>query len=96
MANTQRYKPAPPWSVDSQYEVEGILITTESADLKERHTGRLVMVEGARRVTFQAVSGDAVWPEPKPRAKSFYGESAWSDAQRFVRDEALRVERARR
>lgn len=80
MANTKRYRPDGPWSIDKVYDAADVNVTAiiEVSDLVERYTSRRY-VNGAWRVRFEG--------EAHPRAKSFYGETAWSDAARYADDE---------
>lgn len=83
MANTQRYKPVPPWVVaDTITGRTGAVATIEVADLKERHTGR-VYINGAQRVSFRMGQRDV----RKPRQKPFYGEMAWSESRNYAETE---------
>jgi hypothetical protein len=76
----RRYKVSSDWSLE---KVVGPAVV-ETADLTDTRTGH-VYREGAYRVRFpRKVEGF--------RAKTFYGETAWSDAERLARD-ALFAER---
>jgi hypothetical protein len=72
-----RYKAQGPWSVDKDL---GWGVIIESADALDTRTG-IVYGEGAMRVR---VNGKA--PRGKGGTVPFYGETAWSDAQRLAED----------
>lgn len=82
-----RYKVCSPWSVDptvrgGEYDDDkGIhVVEVENADAQDTKTGD-VYREGAFRVT---VDGKPV--RGKGGSTPFYGEMAWSDAQRLAYD----------
>lgn len=91
MANTKRYRPDGPWSVEDEIPGPGVVATIQVADLIERFTSRRY-VNGAYKVTFRRLhAGYDVPPAALPRAKSFYGETAWNDSRRYAEDELLKI-----
>lgn len=81
MPNYRRYEVVSDWyrSFDSiDYAVGDIVIIIEDADLRDKQNGK-VYEGGASRVRVEG-------PGPKVRPKVFFGESAWSDAERYASD----------
>jgi hypothetical protein len=67
---------------------EGYDVTIEVRDLyseRDRH----VWGDGHHKVV---VTG----PQPRPKSKTFIGESAWSDAERYAGDVVAELQRAQR
>jgi hypothetical protein len=80
---SRRYEVTGPWSIETINHYAGASVTTEIADLRDKRNGQ-VYRQGAYRVRVRChpvLSG-------QPRTKSFYGETAWSDAARYA-DDAL-------
>ena len=81
--NKDRYAVAPPWEQVShaQNDREGdapFEVFHHEAGLREKRSGH-VWGGGAHRVRITGPAGH-------PKSTTFYGETAWSDAERYVRD----------
>jgi hypothetical protein len=68
--------------VDRGADVQPALIEVKVADLLEKASGH-VWNSGAYKVILQNVPGGM-------RSKTFYGETAWSDAVRYASDAAVK------
>jgi hypothetical protein len=75
---TARYKILPPWTTREQIEVGAHVVVVESATLLDARTDH-AYGEGAWRVSVEG-------PSPKPRTRTFKGETAWSAATRYAED----------
>lgn len=67
--------------IETATEVKPAVISVKVADLLEKGLGHL-WPEGAYKVQLTNVPG--------MRTKTFYGETAWSDAERYASDAALK------
>jgi hypothetical protein len=67
--------------VDRGIDVQPALIEVKVADLVEKGRENHVWKHGAYKVILQNVPGTM-------RSKTFYGETAWSDAARYASDAA--------
>lgn len=85
--NTQRYSVVAPWG---NYQFEGSY-AAQVADLLDKRTGR-TYVEGAFRI-IDSRTGKPV--KGKGGTSPFAGETAWSDAERLLRDLAFAERYAR-
>lgn len=84
--NTQRYSVVPPWTL---FQTQGTY-SIEVADLLDKRTGRTYQ-EGAQRV----VDSHGKPVKGKGGTSPFAGETAWSDAERLMRDLAFAERYAR-
>ena len=78
-----RYKPVGNWREDQTLrgyspDDEPIAITIEISDVRE--VSGTIWHDGAHRVKVDTER------RPKPRGKTFIGETAWCDAQRYAGD----------
>src|SRR5690606_1272496 len=55
------------------------------ADLLEKRSGH-VWSSGAHKVQIEKLAGTTRAQTGQPRSRTFYGESAWRDAARYVED----------
>jgi hypothetical protein len=81
-----RYMILPDWSVESTTtiddgETKGAVITVETASLKDTRSGH-VYAQGAYRVRVRC---EPTRPD-QPRTRTFKGETAWSQAERYAED----------
>lgn len=80
-----RYTPNSPWTIDQHAEIDDVRVTIESADALDKQSGTTYR-EGAFRVL---VGGKPV--KGKGGTVPFYGESAWSAADRLFSDITLKL-----
>jgi len=87
------YKPCTPFRPDQSRTVQDrsgapLTYTISIADVLEHRDGAPTgqpWHDGAHKVTFSAPAGTL---RPLPRARTFIGETAWCDAQRYADDAA--------
>lgn len=85
------YTPIGPVRIRRDFSYYGRLpggydVTIEVRDLRSERDHGYVFPDGHHRVVVYG-------PRPKPRTKSFYGETAWSDANRYAGDCATELQR---
>jgi hypothetical protein len=80
--NRDRYAVHGKWR--EQPSSNSLLYTYHVADLLEKGSGH-VWHDGAHRVKITPPGVVKDWPR-RIRSTTFYGESAWSDAERLIRD----------
>lgn len=66
-------------------EVEGATITEEVMDCRDTRNGT-VYTDGCHKVYVTTPSAKHSRKPGTPRSKTFYGESAWSNAARYAED----------
>lgn len=88
-----RYSIEGPWDEEARRDVQDWDLENEWPVITE--TATLVDSQGGYRYAAGAYRVRFEGPNPKPRAKTFRGETAWSDAERYAGDMALAIQHGR-
>jgi hypothetical protein len=78
-----RYEPVGTWREDWRVSSFGAFITIQVCDLRDTRTGT-VYTDGCHRVVIN--KSDRVPATGQPRTKTFKGEMAWCNAERYAED----------